>query len=51
MMAGTVVFATDSDVKLLRAAYDMKLHAGFALCIVAGVIALPAGFVMILNKT
>ncbi|XP_045208523.1 uncharacterized protein LOC123560394 [Mercenaria mercenaria] len=48
MIIGTIIFATDSSLKLLGT--GMHLHAGFGLCIVAGILALPAGIVMFLNK-
>lgn len=51
MIVGTIVFATDSTLKFMRTSAGMKLHAGFALCIVAGIFAFPAGVVMLLNKT
>lgn len=50
MIIGAIVFATNGDLKAVAALANMKLNAGFALCIVSGVLALPAGVVMFLVK-
>ena len=49
MIIGAVVFVTNSDIKDMYNA-GLKIHAGFALCVVAGVLAIPAGIVMFLIK-
>jgi hypothetical protein len=50
MIIGAIVFATNDDLKAVAALTNSKLNAGFALCIVSGVLALPAGVVMFLVK-
>lgn len=55
MIIGTIVFATDSTIRTaghMSASLGLKLnlHAGFGLCIVAGVLALLSGIFMFRNK-
>ncbi|XP_052802491.1 uncharacterized protein LOC128232795 [Mya arenaria] len=50
-IVGCVLFAINDDVKnLLKNGQQVHLHAGFALCIVAGIASLVAGVIYIIAR-
>lgn len=56
LLVGATVFATSSEIEklitvpLLGLSIPFKLHAGFALCIVSGVLGLVAGVMFLADK-
>lgn len=54
-VVGCIVFATNSDIKMLKARVttagtDVHEHTGFALCIVAAALSLGSGVLYILAR-
>ena len=49
MIIGCIVFAVDDDLKLVRNVMD--LHAGFALCIIGGILAIIAAVLGFMIRT